>query len=153
MALYPNAPGGGGWMFCGGDSGGYNPADTTPYYWGLSLGLLTGDPTTTAPTAAAVNIPIVRVPMTITDVYLLTSAQVVGSTETGTFALRINNTTDQVIFNNVVQWNAAIQAYTANNLTIALAPGDFFCPKITPPAWGTNPTGTFHVVHCIYTTP
>lgn len=138
----------------GGDSGGYNPANATPFYFGLSLGNLASDPTTTAPSAASVQYPAMLCAATIRSVYLsITVGGVAGTTEFGTGAIRINNGTDSVVFSGTLQWNTITQAYVATGLSILLAPGDFFSFKITPPTWVTKPTVTFYAAQIVMTFP
>lgn len=140
-------------IFAAGDSGGYNPADSTPFYFGLFY-VPTGDPTTTAPTAAGGIAVSMVSPGTIREVYMtIVSGGVLGTTETGTGAIRVNNGTDHTVFNNTLQWNAITQAYSATGLSIPLAAGDFFSFKITPPAWVTNPTVTFYGAQIIVSFP
>lgn len=135
------------YQFLGGDSGGFDPPDTTPFYVVLGAGPLTSDPSPTAPAAAYVGTPVAIVPTTITRVDLFIAvAGTHGSAETGTMAIRVNNTTDTTVFNNTLQWNAASQSYVATGLSIALAIGDFFTCKFTPPIWATNPIATFYVL-------
>lgn len=155
MPLYPNAPGGGSYLFCNGVAGtGYIVVDATPFYLGLAMGTIVANPATTAPTAADAIYPIVRCPMTITDAYLtIVVGGTLGTTETGTGALLVNNSVATTVFNNNLQWNAVTQRYSATGLTIALAPGDYFTFRITPPTLVTNPTGTFYALQLVYTTP
>lgn len=141
------------WMFVGGDAGGYNPADTTPFYLSLNIGPLTGDPSTTAATVANATIPNARVACRIIaayiDVYVIST---LGSAETGTAAIRVNNTTDTTISSSV-QWTAVAQSYNNTGLNIALAVGDYFQIKIIPPAWATNPISTFYICRVIAAFP
>lgn len=139
----------------GGDNGGFNPADATAFYFGLTYGgVLQADPVTSAPTVATVSIPSIRAAGTIREVYLsIVVGGTLGTTETGTGAIRVNNGTDTTVFNNTLQWNAISQTYSATGLSIALAVGDFFSFKITPPTWVTNPTVTFYGAQVVITYP
>lgn len=154
MPLLNPFPGAGSYMFANGDSAGYDPIDATPFYMGLGAGSITADPVTTAPTAADAIYPIVRAPIVITDAYLtIVRGGVAGTTETGSGAFLVDNTTATTVFSNTLQWNAVTQRYSATGLTIRIAAGSFFTFRITPPTWVTNPTVTFYALQVVYTSP
>lgn len=117
---------------------GHSPADATSYY------LYNGQtPGTTNPTTDNLITFKMRVAATIRTVDLFIAPQGTnGTTETGSGYIRVNNTTDNTVFNNNLQWNggAAGTTFNATGLTIALAAGDFWVFKFTTPTFATNPT-------------
>lgn len=141
-------------QFLGGDAGGFNPADTTPFFVTLGAGTsLTGDPSTTAPTVSGYSTAVATVPMTITRVDMIIAViGTLGTTETGSLAILVNNTTATTVINNTLAWNIAGTTYSATGLSVALAKDDFFVCKVTPPNWATNPTVTFYVINVYATT-
>lgn len=117
---------------------GYSPADASTYYYGATV-----TPFTTAPTVANGYIPTAYLACTIREIRLtVLIGGTNGTSETGTGYIRINNTTDTTIFNNVLQWDSATtgETFTATGLSIALAAGDFWTFKILHPTFTTNPT-------------
>lgn len=81
----------------------------------------------------------IAIPGTITSVYINAfTSGTVGTTETGTLALRLNNTTETSISTAVVH-DSGVHNYTVNGLSIALVAGDYITPKFTTPTWVTNP--------------
>lgn len=144
--------GGAPFQFLGGVTGaGYPPADSTPFYVLSGIGVLGGNPVIVAPTAANYTTPIATVPLTITRIDMLIAvAGTPGSGETGSMAIRVNDTTDTVVFNNNLVWTSSLTYLSVVNVSIPA--GQFFIPKITPPAWATNPTGTFYVID-VYVSP
>lgn len=135
-------------------SGGYSPVGGTPFYMLLNMGVLGGNPTTVSPTVAAYNIAEASAPLTITRLRMtIVTVGTLGSAETGSLAILVNNTTSNAVLTNTLQWNAVQTNYSATGLSIALNTGDFFVPKITPPAsWATSPVATFYVV-TLYVSP
>ena len=130
---------------------GFSPTDNTNHYTGS-----VGAPSNTAATAASVTTQIVEVPYTIREIYLLiVPGGTNGTSETGTGSIWVNNTTDNVVFNNTLTWDggAAGTSYSATGLSIALASGDFWQFKFDPPTWVTNPTSVFYIVQVIVTFP
>lgn len=154
MPLYPPFQAQESFHFISGDSGGYNPTDATAFYTGLVTGILQVDPITTAPSAGSGQYPTALVHATVREVYLsIVVLGTLGTTETGTGAIRVNNGTDNTVFNNTLQWNSASQIYSNTALAIPLSPGDFFSLKITPPTWATNPTTTHYIARVVVTYP
>lgn len=114
----------------------FNPADAGTYYQGMSGA--------TPSTTAAVHVVPIPVAGTITNIRLeIAVAGTLGSSETSTVSLRLNNTTDTTI-TAAGAYTAARQAYSAN-VSITVAAGDYFQIKIAAPTWATtNPTAVVH---------
>lgn len=140
--------------FQGGDSGGYDPVDATPFYLAQTFASpALADPTPTAPTAANYAFPSQLVAATLREFYLLIiRVGTAGTTEQGTLQIRVNNTTDSQALSGL-QWNGTSQAYAGTGLSIALPANSFWVPKIIPPTWVTNPTGTFYIGKAVLTYP
>jgi hypothetical protein len=116
-AFYANAPS--------------NPADGGTNYIGCA---------TVQTSSQAVNRCIVTRTGTITDACVYVAvATVLGSGESATASVRLNNTTDTTI-SSAVLLSSASQFYCAT-LSIAVVQGDYFEIKIVFPTWNTNPTG------------
>lgn len=129
--------------FAAGDTGGYAVPDNVPHYVGMFFSP-TADPTIVAPTAAAAQWPLMKKAGTIRAIYFGIISAPVGTAETGTLAVRVNNGTDTVVFNNTLQWNATTTNYSDANLNIKLAVNDFFSLKVTPPVnFVTNPNSWY----------
>lgn len=113
----------------------FTPADAGTYYQGMSGA---------APsTSAAVHVVPIPVAGTITNIRLeIAVAGTLGSSETSTVSLRLNNTTDTTI-TAAGAYTAARQAYSAD-VSITVAAGDYFQIKIAAPTWVTNPTAVVH---------
>lgn len=78
---------------------------------------------------------------TIKAVYLDFSVlTVLGSAETSTISVRLNNTTDTTISSSVTN-SSTNDPFSNTALSIAVAAGDFIELKWVTPAWGTPPTG------------
>ena len=136
-----------------GASAGYSPTDATAFYFGLitNPGL---NPVTTAPTAVGPIYASVPANCTVIAVHMaIIVGGVLGSGETGSMHLRVNNTTDNLVFNNNLAWTAVSANFAATGLSIALAAGDWWCLKITPPTWATNPTATYYFGQVVVTFP
>ena len=117
----------------GGCSSG-NPADGQTYYIGADLLAITNG------TAAARR---VYIPVAGTIVYarvIFLDATVLGSGETSTINIRLNNTTDTVI-SAAVTVDALTTTFSNNALSIAVVDGDYIEFKWVTPTWATNPTG------------
>lgn len=131
---------------------GQAPVDNTNYYMGVAM-----NPGTTAPSSGNLTTaPRMRKAGTITDVeFNVVVAGTNGSAETGSIFIRVNDTTDTVIFNNTIAWNVGSGGgvHQASGLSIALAVNDFWTVKIDPPTWATNPTAVFYACHVTVTFP
>lgn len=152
---WSNPTTGGGIFTLGNGSGaGLNPLDATTYYMNfLLLSILNGNSTTTAPSVVSVANPPMPCALTLTGIHLAVVSGTPGSAETGTGYIRVNNTTDTTIFNNVLKWDAVTNLYSSTGLSIALAAGDFFTFKFTTPTFATNPIGTYYTATITYTIP
>ena len=62
-----------------------------------------------------------------------------GTTETSSIFIRVNNTTDTLISNAVIN-NATNTQVSNTSLNLAVSAGSYFNIKWTAPAWVTNPT-------------
>lgn len=106
------------------------PVDATTYWCTAGFG------STTNETNGRFYITIAG---TITAIYILAAAAgTIGTTETSTVSLRLNNTTDTVLSSSVV-FDTGAHNYNATGLSIAVAVGDFIGIKTLVPAWATNP--------------
>lgn len=109
-----------------------SPSDSTTYYFGSQTGIT---PSTTAATAR-VYIPKAG---TIKTIYAYVSVLgTLGTSETSTLSLRLNNSTDTTITSSLVT-TAVSQVFSAT-VSIAVVAGDYFEIKWVTPAWATNPT-------------
>lgn len=137
--------------FIAGKAAGYPVPDAATFYLYLDAGptISATDPTTTAPTVANTVTPTAIAAWTITRVdFSIVNAVTTASAETGSLNIRVNNTTDTLVFNNTLQWSGAApvtNTYVATGLSIALAAGDFWAVKVTGPTFATNPSNTWYV--------
>lgn len=76
--------------------------------------------------------------MTAVFLQFLTSGNL-GSAQSSTISLRVNNTTDTQISTGA-QLNQVVTAYNRTDLSIAVSAGDYFEIKWTTPTWAPNPT-------------
>jgi hypothetical protein len=119
---------------------GTNLADSSTYSFGANFN---AGPLTTG----ALNFPASHVIKSgvIKKVSATFVSTTTGTSETSQFSLRINNTTDYAIDNNVVFTSGY------NNLNyntnIAVSANDYIHGKLVTPAWVTNPT----TVRCVIT--
>ncbi len=110
----------------------FNPADATTYYMGIN-------PQSAGGTAAVNRIYIPR-NGTITAAYVVfDNSGTLGTTETGTIAIRLNNTTDYSISASVAN-DVRPTVYNNTGLSIAVSAGDYIELKWTTPTYATNPT-------------
>lgn len=120
------------WQTC---SALYNPADATTYY--------TGSTYTRAPSIASESRIYVKDTITVTGVTIYSIVGItVGSAETITYNLRVNNATNYTI-STAGQLNAAYNVTTSGVMSAALVPGDYFEIQIVHPTYVTNPTQVF----------
>lgn len=111
---------------------GFNPADATTYYFAHP-----GATSTSTPTTLRMYIPKSG---TIKAVYgHLSVAGTLGSTETSTMWVRLNNTTDTTISTSV-QNSANSNPFSNSGLSVSVSAGDYITFKWTTPTWATNPT-------------
>lgn len=111
-----------------------SPADNTTYYWGsqYTLALTTTPGTAFFYPPRAGTITVVQLALHVTGT--------LGTTETSTMSLRLNNTTDTTI-SSAVRCDAATAIYTAS-ISVAVLTTDYIEMKWATPAggWATNPT-------------
>jgi hypothetical protein len=119
----------------------FNPLDATNYYAGdLSASLDWGT------TAAARRHYVAASFELIAASIMVRVAGTIGSGESGTLAIRKNNTTDFTISAGVLM-NAANVYVQATGLSGAsFVSGDYFELKFTAPTWATNPTNVNFIV-------
>lgn len=112
---------------------GLSPADATTYYfgWFQSAGLPTSETGTTR-----IYIPRSGV---LRKVYFTSNPFTTGTSETSTFSIRLNGTTDTTI-TSTAAFNTA--PFTASNtsMSVTLSSGDYITIKWVTPTWVTNPT-------------
>ena len=109
-----------------------SPADSTTYYCGghgLLMAVAQGNRRIYFNKACTIKV--------VTLYYLVSGT--LGTTETLTVSLRLNQTTDTTI-SSAVTWDALNTVFTNSGLSIAVAAGDYFEFKHVTPAWATNPT-------------
>lgn len=106
-----------------------------------------GSKLVTASTTADTSRIYIPVTGTIRAAYLYVSvAGTLGSAQTGSAYIRINNTTDVTISTGVL-WTAVSQVFSATGLTQAVTAGDYFEIKLIYPTWSpTNPTNVVYYV-------
>jgi len=112
-----------------------NPADSTTYFLAMSQSITTSTASGNADTR--MYIPVTG---TITKCYgTATVSGTLGTTETSTVAIRLNNTTDTTVTSSLAM-NTADNAFSNTGLSISVTAGDYIEYKVTTPAWATNPT-------------
>ena len=112
---------------------GWSPVDSTTYYIS-GKGVQDGN-------AARGRI---YIPVSGTIVYADFNSYVgttLGSAETSSAWVRLNNTTDTLI-SDAIQQDAVYEQFVNSALSIAVTAGNYVEIKWTTPAWGTNPTNT-----------
>lgn len=118
------------------------PADATTYYFGSPFTATILQNWMTTARGAKLFIPksgtITRV-----DVGLfIASGGTLGTTETSTLSLRLNDTTDTTL-SAVMNCSARETYYNVTGLSVAVAAGDFIEFKWVTPTWATNPVGVY----------
>lgn len=109
------------------------PADATVYYGGNNYWATS----TSTPDLWRFYIPKSG---TIKSCYIFVRNRgTLGTSETSTINIRLNNTTDTVITSSLVT-NATGGAFSNTSLAIAVVAGDYIELKWTTPTWATNPT-------------
>ena len=131
-----------GYALSGGTAGTFNPADSTSYF----IGTITTVPTTFSQ-RRKVYIPKAG---TITKIQVaFINASTVGSNETSTVYIRLNNTTETQIDNTIDLSQVAGHFTGVKTVSIPVVEGDFFEIKWVTPAWVTNPANV-HTYWAIY---
>jgi hypothetical protein len=77
---------------------------------------------------------------TLNIIYGVFKSTATGTNQNCTLSIRLNNTTDTVILNNI-QLTAATVTFNKTNLGITINAGDFISFKFISPSWLGNPTG------------
>jgi hypothetical protein len=114
------------------EGGVLNPADATTYY--IGQGRLEHS------TTAARRRILIPVAGTITKAYVSFSVEgTLGSNETSTFSLRLNNTSDTTVSASTKQ-DSAFESFPSGALSLAVVAGDYIEGKWVTPTWATNPT-------------
>jgi len=107
-----------------------NPADASTYYYGLpTRGVTNGNNG-----ASRIYIPKAGTVKAVTFFF----NQTVGSSETSTMYLRVNDTTDTVISSAVTN-DATNISFSNTAMSVAVSLGDFLELKWVTPTWVTNP--------------
>jgi hypothetical protein len=119
----------------------FNPLDATTYYAGdLSASLDWGTSAAARRHYVAASFELIAASI------MIRVAGTIGSGESGTLAIRKNNTTDYTISTGVLM-NAANVYVQATGLSGAsFVSGDYFELKFTAPTWATNPTNVVFIV-------
>ena len=119
----------------------FNPLDATNYYAGdLSATLDWGTSAAARRHYVAASFELIAASI------MIRVAGTIGSGESGTLAIRKNNTTDYTISTGVLM-NAANVYIQATGLSGAsFVSGDYFELKFTAPTWATNPTNVVFIV-------
>lgn len=111
------------------------PADATTYYFGSAYN------TTGITTAGAAKIYIPKAG-TLKSVYMLQrNSGTLGSNETSSIWVRINDTTDY-LFSSSIRTDQTVETFSKTDFAIAVVAGDYIEFKWTTPTWATNPTST-----------
>lgn len=79
---------------------------------------------------------------TIVACYINFSNGSLGTAETSTISIRLNNTTDTAVSSSVVN-NANPTVFNSTSLSIVVTAGDYIELKWVTPTWVTNPTAVF----------
>jgi len=112
----------------------FSPADATTYYFGGFAG--TNAHTTTA------GIRRLYIPATGRITYARFAIAIpttVGTAETSSAWIRLNNTTDTAISAGGITATANFQSFENASLSLAVTAGDYIEIKWTTPTWATNP--------------
>lgn len=106
------------------------PADATTYYsaWGFSSSAIVTFGSIYIPRSGTITA--IRVNVGISGT--------LGTSETSTMSLRLNNTTDTTVSSSINASSAA-SSYSATP-SVAVVAGDFIILKWVTPTWATNPT-------------
>lgn len=114
-------------------SASWDPADSTTYYFSN----MPGTGVTTASGRRRIYVP--RAGKITACYFAVIVSGTLGTTETATVSIRLNDTTDTTV-SSAVDFDAAEQVFSKTDLAIAVAAGDWFNIKLACPAFATNPT-------------
>lgn len=110
-----------------------SPSDATTYYFGsIPVQALTT-------TAASQRVYVPKSGFIRVVRLFFNNSGTLGSNETSTVSLRLNDTTDTAISSAVTN-DAVATTFVNSSLSIAVAAGDYFEFKWVTPTWATNPT-------------
>lgn len=113
-----------------------SPADATTYFFGQVNG---NTPGLNPYGSGSNNRMYITRAGNITKCYGTISSNSDGSSETSSLYIRLNNTTDYLVSNSIVN-NIYQCHYSKTDLNIAVVAGDYVIMKWAAPTWVTNPT-------------
>ena len=114
-------------------AGGGNPADATTYYLGSTINV-----TVVSATTGGLRRMYIPQNAIIDSVYATIYNTVFGTGETSSIYIRVDNTTDTLITNAVVN-NAQVTSFSGTGLNISVSAGQYIELKWITPTWVTNP--------------
>lgn len=125
-------------LLCG--FAGTNLADSSTYSFGANFN---AGPLTTG----ALNFPAIHIVKSgvVKKVFSTFVCTTTGTSETSQLYLRLNNTTDYLVDNNIIM-NTNFSNYN-DTVNITVVEGDYLHGKLVTPAWVTNPT----TIRCVIT--
>lgn len=112
-----------------------NPADSTTYYFGAPY-------TATVTTTGGRRRVYVPKGGDLKSIYLFGTCTA-GSSESVSFYLRVNDTSDVLISSSVNMSTSPFTASLSGEILYTFVKGDYFEIKEVTPAWATNPTAQF----------
>ena len=126
-------------------AGGGNPADATTYYLGSTVNV-----TVVSATTGGLRRMYIPKDGIIDSVYGTIFNTVYGTSETSSIYIRVNNTTDTLITNSLIN-NAQVTSFSGTGLGIAVTAGQYIELKWITPTWVTNPAtisiwGTIYII-------
>ena len=109
------------------------PVDAVTYYWGaLNTVIANSDD---------FNRFYIGRPGTITACYLTQLiSPTLGSNETSSVYIRLNNTTDYTVLNNTFTNDATSSFFSNTAMSVPIVAGDYIEIKWIAPTWATDPT-------------
>ena len=114
-------------------AGGGNPADATTYYLGSTINV-----TVVSATTGGLRRMYIPQNAIIDSVYGTIFNTVNGTSETSSIYIRVNNTTDTLITNSLIN-NAQVTSFSGTGLGISVTAGQYIELKWITPTWVTNP--------------
>lgn len=124
----------------------YSPVDASTYFFGNSV---------FSPQVTVAGYRKLRVVQTgrITAMYLdVVVATTLGSGESSTVSIRLNDTTDYT-FSTAVLHSGTFQTYSKSDFNIPVTAGDYIELKIVTPTWVTNPTNVYYLFSLLVEVP
>lgn len=116
-----------------GGAAGFSPAGSTTYYFGSPLNL---PPTISGGQYRRIIVPKSGVITRVVGEFY----QSAGSGETSSLYIRVNNTTDYLVSNSILN-NVTDMFVNVSSLNISVSAGDYFVFKWVTPTWATSPKG------------